>query len=116
MRATWLTAALSGILFASVVAWAGPRGLSPREPAGVATVLIKAGVVVVFLVTTVFGVFGLALFREMRAEQRARGLGPMGQLADAGDYRRFHRPLWGRMLAFFVCVAVSAVVWVLARR
>lgn len=63
-----------------------------------------------------FGVVGLAGFREMRAAQEARGLGPLRSLAEAGDLRRFYLPVWGRMLVWFITAATSGTLTVLALR
>lgn len=116
MRATWLTAAITGILFSALLAWAGARGLFAREAVGAAAFLGRAAVGAVFLVTMAVGVFGLAFFRDVRAAQRARGLGPLSSLSGPGDLRRFFLPVWGRMLAWFVAAGAAGSLFVAALR
>lgn len=115
-RATWFTAALTGLFFGALAAWVGLRWVAAREATYAARNLINGAVGVVFIVTTLVGVFGLAFFRDVRAEQRARGLGPLGNLTEPGDLQRFYLPLWGRMLAWFIAAGLSGSLTAAALR
>ncbi len=116
MRATWFTAALTGLCFGALGAWVGLRWIAAREATGATRNLIHGALGGVFLVSTLVGVFGLAFFREVRAEQKARGLGPLGNLVEPGDLQRFYLPVWGRMLAWFIAAGLSGSLTVAALR
>jgi hypothetical protein len=106
MRATWLTSLLAGILLGTV------GGLAELYE----DALLLGLFVGLFFVTTPTLVFGLSLFRELREEQKARGLDWMHPLSEWKDLRRFCFPLWGRMLVWFIAVAICVCAIVIPNK
>lgn len=100
MKATWVTSAVAGALFATIISIFG------SNKSELANLVFLA----VFLVSSVVGVIGIGQLREINAERKRRGLGIFSMMAEKDDFARFYVPGWGRSLVWFlaaVCVAVT---------
>ncbi len=94
MRATWITSAVAGAIFGTVI------HLSERGGEQVSTAIILP----LFFVLAVIGVIGITQVQEIRAERKKRGLGFFGFMAEPGDFSRFYFPGWGRIFVWFITV------------
>lgn len=106
MRATWLTSLIAGIGFGVLC-----RIVDTAEETIVAEALTKQqafyGLLVMFVLSTVFAVVGVTQIRELHAEHRRRGVRVM---MDAADFTAYYFPTWGRMTVWFLAVASSSLL------
>ena len=99
MRATYLTALVSGIAFGAMV------GFSRRMAPGVAAVIIPFGFFTSVLVATV----GLPQLKEMLALQMKHG--PISLTTPIqGELRRVFVPAWLRGATWFIASGIFALV------
>ncbi len=61
--------------------------------------------IAIFILSYVFGVFGITLLRQFLAERERRG---GGLFLARQDFTTFYLPVWGRMIVWVASLAITA--------